>query len=71
MRLVLIGGLAGTVLAATVTWLISGFLFGISATDVATFVAIPMLLSMVALLAAFVPARRAAGVDPVRALRGE
>jgi hypothetical protein len=71
MRLVLIGGLVGIVLAATVTWLISGFLFGISATDLATFVAIPMLLSLVALIAAWVPASRAAAVDPVRALRSE
>ena len=71
MRLVLIGGLVGIVLAATVTWLISGFLFGISATDLATFVAIPMLLSLVALIAAWVPANRAAAVDPVRALRSE
>jgi ABC-type lipoprotein release transport system permease subunit len=54
-----------------VTWLISGFLFGISATDLATFVAIPMLLSLVALIAAWVPASRAAAVDPVRALRSE
>ncbi|MCG6957728.1 MAG: ABC transporter permease [Gemmatimonadetes bacterium] len=71
MRLVVIGGLIGVVLAGGVTWSISRWLYGIGSTDVATFVAIPLLLSGVALLAAFVPARRASKVDPVRALRSE
>ena len=71
MRLVAAGGVVGVVLAGAVTWAISGFLYGIGATDVVTFVAIPLLLSGVALLAAWVPARRASRVDPVRALRGE
>ncbi|HSG47451.1 MAG TPA: ADOP family duplicated permease [Longimicrobiales bacterium] len=71
MRLVLIGAAVGIVLAAGLTWLISGYLYGISSTDVVTFVAIPVLLTGVALVAALVPARRAARVDPVRALRAE
>ena len=71
MRLVLAGGAAGVLLAGTVTWAISGFLYGIGPNDVATFVAIPALLSGVALFAAWVPARRASSVDPVRALRSE
>ena len=71
MRLVLIGGVVGVVLAAGVTWSISRWLYGIGSTDVATFVAIPLLLSGVALVAAFVPALRASHVDPVRALRSE
>jgi putative ABC transport system permease protein len=71
MRLVLIGGVIGVILAGAVTWSIAGFLFGIGSTDIATFSAIPILLSAVALLAAFVPARRASRVDPVRALRAE
>ena len=71
MRLVLLGGLAGTVLAAGLTWAIADFLYGISARDVGTFVGIPLLLGAVALLAAWVPARRASRVDPVRALRSE
>ena len=71
MRLVLVGGGVGMLLAAALTWMISGFLYGISTTDVATVLAIPALLAGVALVAAFVPARRAARVDPVRALRAE
>lgn len=71
MRLVVAGGAAGVVLAAGVTWAISGFLFGIGPNDVVTFLAIPVLLFGVALLAAWVPARRASSVDPVRALRSE
>jgi ABC-type antimicrobial peptide transport system permease subunit len=69
MKLVVVGGIVGIALAAAVTWSISGYLFGIEATDVVTFVAIPLILTAVALVAAFVPARRASAVDPVRALR--
>jgi ABC-type lipoprotein release transport system permease subunit len=61
----------GVVLAGAVTWAISGFLYGVGPNDLVTFVAIPLLLSGVAFLAAWVPARRASRVDPVRALRGD
>jgi ABC-type antimicrobial peptide transport system permease subunit len=71
MRLVIAGGVVGVILAGAVTWAISGFLYGIGPNDVVTFVTIPLLLSGVALLAAWVPARRASSVDPVRALRTE
>jgi predicted permease len=71
MRLVLAGGVVGVLLAAGVTWALSGFLFGIGPNDVVTFMAIPSILCAVALLAAWVPARRASTVDPVRALRSE
>jgi len=71
MRLVIIGGVVGVLLATAVTWSIAAFLYGIGTTDVVTFAAIPALLSCVALLAAYVPARRASSVDPVRALRSQ
>jgi predicted permease len=69
MRLVVIGGVVGVVLAAGVTWSLKGFLYGIGSTDLVTFAVIPVLLTGVALVAAFVPARRASSVDPVTALR--
>ena len=71
MRLVIVGGVVGIALAGAVTWMASDYLFGISSTDVVTFATIPLLLSAVALVAAWVPARRASRVDPVRALRAE
>jgi len=71
MRLVALGGVLGVLGAAGIAWAISGYLFGIGPNDAATFVAIPVLLSMVAFVAAWVPARRASRVDPVRALRTE
>lgn len=71
MRLVAVGGAFGVVLAGAVTWLLSGFLYGIGPTDVVTFALIPVLLAGVAFVAALVPARRASRVDPVTALRSE
>jgi predicted permease len=71
MRLVAVGGIVGILLAGAVTWSVSSYLFGISARDIVTFVTIPALLSIVALVAAWIPARRASHVDPVRALRSE
>ena len=71
MRLVAVGSVIGLAVAAAVTWLISNYLYGIEATDVATFVGIPTLLAGVAFVAAYVPARRASRVNPVDALRTE
>jgi ABC-type antimicrobial peptide transport system permease subunit len=53
------------------TRLIQSLLFGVSPTDPATFVIVPLLLTAVAALACLIPARRAARVDPIVALRYE
>jgi len=57
--------------ALGLTRLMSGLLYGISAWDPITFAAVPVLLMAVALAADFIPARRAAKVDPMAALRHE
>jgi putative ABC transport system permease protein len=71
MRLVVAGTALGLVAAlATARWLES-FLYGISGVDAMTFATVPVLLAAVALVACLVPARRAAKVDPLVALRSE
>jgi predicted permease len=71
MALVFAGIAAGTILSLATTRLISGMLFGITATDPLTFAGVAALLSVVAFLANYLPARRAASVDPMVALRYE
>ncbi|HET6630157.1 MAG TPA: ABC transporter permease [Woeseiaceae bacterium] len=67
-----LGGLAVGLLAAfALTRVLSGLLYDVSATDPATFIAVAVLLPAVALLASYLPARRAARIDPMTALREE
>ncbi|HEX7779327.1 MAG TPA: FtsX-like permease family protein, partial [Vicinamibacterales bacterium] len=69
MWLVVIGVAIGLTAAAFSGRFLSRFLFGIPATDVVTFAAVPVLLACVALIACLVPARRAMNVAPTDALR--
>jgi putative ABC transport system permease protein len=71
MSLALAGIGIGLPASFGLTRLISGLLFGVSATDLLTFVTIAMLLMFVAMLACWVPARRATKIDPMIALRCE
>jgi ABC-type antimicrobial peptide transport system permease subunit len=67
----LLGVGAGVVGAIAATRLMSTLLFGVSPTDPATFASVALFLTAVALLASYLPARRAAGIEPVRALHHE
>ena len=71
MELALIGIFAGLAGAVAVTRVIASLLFGVSATDAHTFVAVPALLAAVAFAATVIPAWRATRVDPMVALREE
>jgi ABC-type antimicrobial peptide transport system permease subunit len=65
----------GVGIGLVAAWLLSrpinALLFEVSARDVAVFAGVPTLLACVALVASWVPARRAAGIDPLRALRAD
>jgi ABC-type antimicrobial peptide transport system permease subunit len=71
IKLAFAGVALGLVASVALTRTIKNLLFGVSATDPVTFIAITMLLIAVALLACFIPARRAARVNPIISLRGE
>jgi putative ABC transport system permease protein len=71
MAMTLVGTAIGVAASAALARLMSSLLFGVSAVDPATFVAIPLLLIAVALAACYVPARRAMRVDPLQTLRAE
>jgi putative ABC transport system permease protein len=71
MTFSLIGVVAGTVAALVLARLINAFLFGVKPWDPTVFVAVPVLLTLIALLAVVIPAARATKVDPMTALRYE
>jgi ABC-type antimicrobial peptide transport system permease subunit len=66
-----LGIVVGAVAAAALTRLMSSLLFGVTPLDVVTFVAAAAFLAVAALLASYVPARRAATIDPMETLRAE
>jgi ABC-type antimicrobial peptide transport system permease subunit len=69
LRLVSIGLAFGVAAALVLGRTLSSFLYGVPAWDPVTFAAVAGLLVLTALLAGYLPGRRAAGTDPVRALR--
>ena len=69
MAVAMIGVGIGLVSAFGLTRVIAGFLFGVTSRDPLAFVAVPVLLTVVALVGVWLPARRAARVEPVVALR--
>jgi ABC-type antimicrobial peptide transport system permease subunit len=71
LRLGLLGIVLGLALSLGVTRLLAAFLHGVNPFDAVIFVSVPLLLGLITLLACYLPARRAARVDPMVALRCE
>jgi putative ABC transport system permease protein len=71
MAMALLGVLVGTLVALALSGFMEGMLYQVAPRDTVTFVGVPLLFALVALAACFVPALRAARVDPARALRYE
>ena len=69
VRLLAVGLVAGAIAAQFLTRLIASLLFGVTATDVPTYLVVFVVLATVALVASYLPARRASRVDPIAALR--
>ncbi len=70
-RVVGVGLVMGLLVAFATTRALGSLLYGVQATDAATFIIVPLLMAMVGVLASYLPARRASNLDPMEALRRE
>jgi ABC-type antimicrobial peptide transport system permease subunit len=71
LRLTLGAVIAGLAVSLALARLVSTLLFGVSATDLVTFVTVPVVLALTAVAASYLPAHRATRIDPLVALRDE